>query len=290
MRLIRGATAAALAAPALALAHGAVPDWHVAPGQALPVLVPGVLAGVLYLAGVWRRAGRRGLQRADAAAAASYAAASLLLAMALVWPLDAWAGISFAAHMGQHMVLLALAPPLLLAARPFMVVLHALPPALRRAAVAPRRWRPVRVAIRASHSVAGMALLHGALIWGWHAPRAFEAAVRHDGLHALEHVSLLAGGLLFWRALALARQEAAGAALAWTLVTLIHTGLLAALLTLAPVPLYGLYAARVGDAAALADQQLAGLIMWVPMGAVYIVCALQVASRWLAEQPPGGPA
>ncbi len=285
--MTRAAAAAAMATPPLARAHGAGVEWHAAPSDALAVLLPLVLAGVLYAVGLLRVASRAGLQPRDAARSTAFGAALLLLALALVWPLDAWSGVSFAAHMSQHMVLLALAPPLLLAGRPGATTLRALPASWRRTAVVPLRWAIVRALDGAAHSLPAMALLHGALIWIWHAPRVFEAALHSEALHALEHATLLAAGFLFWRALVGARRDAAGLAIVWMLVTLIHTGLLAALLTLAPQPLYASYVERLGVASALADQQLAGLIMWVPMGTVYILSALRIAHQWMAHQPRG---
>lgn len=133
-----------------------------------------------------------------------------------------------------------------------------------------------------------MAALHGALLWGWHLPAAFDLALRHELVHWLEHVTLLATGVLFWRVLLHSRGANAGWAVAAMLATVVHTGMLGALLSLSPRVLYGAYA---GNADALGDQQLAGLIMWVPMGVVYVVAALVLAARALGGAAhPGGEA
>lgn len=279
------AGAGTLALPGLAAAHGTGLDWRVPPSDALPVLLPLLAGSLLYAAGVLRRQQAGALSVVHGARTLAFAAAVLLLVLALVWPLDAWSGLSFAAHMGQHMVLLALAPPLLVLARPGTMVLRGLPPVLRRAALAPRRWPLAPAWRRGANAIGTTGLLHALVLWGWHVPAAFELALRHEAVHWAEHATLLASGLLYWRALLRARGGAAGWALASMLSTLLHTGVLGALLTLAPRPLYPAYAAQHGIGEALADQQLAGLIMWVPMGTVYLVAALAVAAGLLRGGP-----
>lgn len=279
------AGAGVLALPGLALAHGGELDWRVPPSDALPVLLPLLVASLLFAAGVLRRQRAGALSAVHGARTLAFFSAVLLLVLALVWPLDAWSGLSFAAHMGQHMVLLALAPPLLVLARPGAMVLRGLPQALQRAVLAPRRWPLAALSRRGANSIGATGLLHAAVLWGWHVPAAFELALRNEAVHWLEHVTLLASGMLYWRALLRARGGAAGWALASMLSTLLHTGVLGALLTLAPRPLYPSYAVQHGVQAALADQQLAGLIMWVPMGTVYLVAALAVAAGLLRGAP-----
>lgn len=273
----------AMFVPAAAWAHGAQVDWHAPPSDSLLVLLPLLLAGGLFIAGLWRREVAVGLAGRDGLRAACFFAGLVSLLLALVWPLDAWSGLSFAAHMGQHMVLLALAPPLLVLARPGGWCLRGLPAALRPVLVRPRSWPGAAAWRRLTASCGAMAIFHGAVLWGWHVPAAFELALRNDFVHWLEHVTLLGSGLLFWRAILRARGTQAGWALLQMLATVIHSGLLGALLALAPRPLYRTYALQSGEAAALADQQLAGLIMWVPMGTVYLLAALAFAARALED-------
>ncbi|WP_330970830.1 cytochrome c oxidase assembly protein, partial [Lysobacter sp. A3-1-A15] len=119
------------------------------------------------------------------------AAGVLALFLAAVWPLDAYGEWSLAAHMGQHMLLLALVPPLLLAGRPMAVIAHALP----------RRWaRPLHRWIERLHApiVAGLALatgVHVAVMGLWHLPAATAAALADDGVHWIMHGSFLLAGL-----------------------------------------------------------------------------------------------
>lgn len=273
--------ACAMAAPAGAAAHGGGLDWDGAPADAWLVLGPLLLATGLYLAGVAHRCAHAAMGSRPAQRALAFGLGLLLLVFALVWPLDGWAEHAFSAHMAQHMVLMVLAPPLLIAGRPLGVWLRGLP----------RRWRPAAVALRARLAPPALrrlaahlglaTVLHGAAMWFWHVPWLFDLALRHEGVHWLEHITLLGSGLLFWWALLHAPRAAFGSCLLALLSTTVHSGLLGALLTLAPRPLYGSYLPELGWAGALADQQLAGLIMWVPMGTVYLMAALWIVGRAL---------
>lgn len=201
--------------------------------------------------------------------------AMLLGGAALFGPFDSWAESSTAMHMVQHMLVIVVMAPLLVLARPLA------------------QWRALlgsgldplwRVPARASRHPMACALLHAAAIWIWHAPAPYEAALHHSGLHVLEHASfLLTGGLFWWSVLGAGRRGApmAGVAL---LFTLMHTGMLGALLTFAAQPLY------LGESRDLWDQQLAGLIMWIPGGAVYLAATAWTLYRWLGRLPVQGAA
>ena len=128
--------------------------------------------------------------------------------------------------------------------------------------------------------------MHGLLLWGWHVPAAFELALRHELVQWLEHVTLLDSALLFCRALLRSRGGARLWGLVQMLLTIVHSGMLDALLALAPQPLFTHYARLQGQEAALADRQLAGLIMWIPMGTVYLVAAAILAARLLEPEGP----
>jgi putative membrane protein len=275
--------AAVLAMPGVAHAHPAASSSGFGPAQ-WSALLPLLAASALYAVGFRRRSSRTGSQWRSARAV-SFAAGVALLAAALVG-LDAWAERAFSAHMLQHMVLIALAPPLLLLGQPGAVWLGALPRSWQIAATVPLRWRLVAGLRRAGTSLPATALLHGAVLWAWHIPAAFELALRVPAVHWLEHLTLLGAGLLFWHALLRARGVALGWGVMWMLVTVIHSGMLGALITLAPRPLYGIYVAQGDVSRALADQQLAGLIMWVPMGTVYLAAALAFAARGLRSVRP----
>lgn len=274
-RLANAIATLSLLAPDLALAHDGSAHGPLAPRLVILIAIAVMAAGYGY--GVMRPR-RRGSYRVRPWQIACVAVGLALLALALVWPLDGLTERSFAAHMGQHMVLIALAPPLLVLGAPLALFARFAP--LRRALTyVPWRWLA-----RPSTAFA----LHAFVVWGWHAPRLFQAAVRSDMLHLLEHVTLLATALLFWWSLlhpARARASGYGASAVLLLLTMMHTGLLGALLTFAPRPLYPVYgaAASAVGLTPLEDQQLAGLIMWVAGGMFYLLAGLMFAAAWLRD-------
>jgi cytochrome c2 len=113
-------------------------------------------------------------------------------------------------------------------------------------------------------------------------------AQRHELVHALEHLSFLIAGLMFWTiviAPAGWRRIGPGAALLFVATTAVFSGLPGAIIFLSPRPLYPIHAA--GAAAwgltLIEDQQLAGVIMWIPGGLIYLIAVLWAFQRWLAE-------
>lgn len=192
--------------------------------------------------------------------AACFAAALLALLLALVWPLERLADESFAAHMAQHMLLIGIAAPLLVLSRPVARILKG---GARLAGPLARLARP-RNAF----------LLHAAAIWLGHAPRVIEWSLQHRWAHALDHLALVATAGFFWWAMLARGRDGYGESALWTLATLVHTGVLGALIALAPRVLYPPYG--------LEDQQLAGLLMWIPGGLCYLVAGLAFAGGWLA--------
>jgi putative membrane protein len=275
---------ATLAVPTTALAHGGpyLPTtplstvWSSAP----EVLLPLALITWLYGRGVRRMrcAGRpvSGVEQAG------FAAGLLVVVAALLSPLDALAAELASAHMLQHMLLIAVAPPLLAQGTPLRNLFRGLPRTTHRAAgqvlqTSRRIGRPLSGPIASS-------TLHAIVIWGWHAPALYAAALADPVVHALDHACLLGSGLLFWHAVLSRRpgQDGFGLGLLALLATTIHTGMLGALMTFSGHPWYPELIGRT-DAwglTTLEDQQLAGLIMWVPMGFVYVIAAVILGSAW----------
>jgi cytochrome c oxidase assembly factor CtaG len=121
-------------------------------------------------------------------------------------------------------------------------------------------------------------------LWGWHLPSLFDAALRSEGVHALQHTAFLGTALVFWwTVLGAGTRREQGIALVSLFTTMVHTGALGALLTLAPVAFYEPYAATAPafGYTPLEDQQLGGLVMWVPAGFVYVLVGLVLAARWI---------
>jgi cytochrome c oxidase assembly factor CtaG len=262
-----------------ALAH-----WDLHP----VVIGPLLLSAALYAAGVirlWRRAGaRRGLSLWSVAA---FAAGWLIAAIALVSPIAWLAEILFSVHMTQHTLLMLVAAPLMAFGRPLLACLWAVPAERRERVAASFRGRRVLAAWRWITSPLSAFLLQAIALWLWHLPALYQAAIADDGVHALQHLSFVFTASLFWWALVHGRygRQGYGLAVVYVFLTAIHSGALGALLAVSPFPWYRHYvdqgaAWRVD---ALVDQQLAGLLMWVPAGVIFIVLGLALFAAWMGE-------
>jgi putative membrane protein len=269
----------------LAFAHGDnvkghEPLWTFDPW----IVVPLALSGALYAlgaSGLWIRIGLgRGVRFAQALC---YGIGWLTLAGALISPLH-WLGERlFTAHMIEHEIVMAVSAPLMVAARPSGALLWALPRQLRlmfarfaQAAASRAVWNWLTGAGTAT-------LIHGVAIWAWHAPLLFDAAVSNVGVHRLQHLSFFATAVLFWWSM-LWRSDFGVAA--WHLfITMLHMSVLGALMALAPRVLYGEQTAKAADwgLTPLQDQQLAGIVMWVPAGTIYAGAAIVMMALWISR-------
>jgi putative membrane protein len=256
--------------------------WDPLPFAALALAAGAYACGVGRL---WRVAGvGHGLRLSQIVSFGLGIATALL---ALVSPLDALSDRLFAAHMTQHELLMVVAAPLVVLGRPLTAYLWALP-LEARSSVAGWLHRPTpRYAWYFVSAPLFVLVLHGVVRWIWHVPWLFEAAMRHEALHALQHLSFFATAALFWWALVHGRYGKLGYGLAvlFVFATALHTSVLGALISVAPRVLYHIYESRTAAYGwdALADQQLAGLIMWVPGGLLFLVSALALFAAWLGE-------
>jgi putative membrane protein len=186
-------------------------------------------------------------------------------------------------HMTQHELLMLVAAPLLALGRPLVPMLWALPAS----------WRPrikgttgLSPALRSITSPVAVFALHAVALWVWHLPVLYEAAVLDDRIHAVQHVSFTATAALFWWGMLRGRygRLGYGAAVFYVFATAVHSGGLGALMTMSNTPWYPLYVERAHNhGAALVDQQLAGLLMWIPAGVVLTLFALAIFAAWLGE-------
>jgi putative membrane protein len=247
------------------------------------ITIPLVVTVALFARGWWRLDRRAGLGRAALRLRALlFGGGWLTLAGALVSPLHAAGEHSFAAHMAEHELLMLAAAPLLVASRPLAVMLWALPLSARRTI---GEWGNSPGVSGAWHFLTGAVtatLLQATALWIWHAPALFDLALADEGWHAAQHLSFILGALFFWSAM-LGRGGARGSAAArgvaalCLFVTSIVSGALGALMAFSESPWYAGYA-RMGMAplglTPAEDQQIAGLIMWIPGGLVHAIAAL----------------
>ena len=199
----------------------------------------------------------------------------IALVIALVSPVDTLGEILFSAHMVQHELLMIIAAPLLVLGRPFILWMWAMP----------ATWRGPIARFMTAPFVAVIA--HALALWIWHLPSLYEATLRSESIHALQHTSFIVTAALFWWALVHGRygRLGYGAAVFYVFITSIHSGALGALLTLSPNLWYPIYAktTTAWGLDPIEDQQLAGLIMWIPAGVILVVLGLALFMAWLAE-------
>lgn len=229
------------------------PDWWAAWSLSPAMLLP-LLALAFH---ALRPTARAGLP--EGSARRWRLAGLTLLALALLSPLCRLAATLAGAHMVQLMVLVAGCALLALG------------------------WTPPRHDARMALPLA--AALHGGLLWLWHLPAVYAATLTSGAVHWAATAALVAASFVFFHRAVHAPADRRGAALLAVLATLAHTGLLGALLTFAGQPLYALQApgARAWGLDPLTDQQIAGLVMWVPGGLGYMALALGLALHWAAQ-------
>lgn len=252
----------------------------------LPITVPlgaALLCYVLGLRALWRQAGMgRGVNRWRAAA---FVTGWLALVAALVSPLHALGESLFSAHMAQHELLMTVAAPLLVLGRPLVPALFALPPGGRRRVSGWTQSVAFTAAWRRLTRPGAAWLLHALAIWGWHLPRLYDATLTSDVVHTLQHLSFLGTALLFWWTVLHASWSGRGLAILSLFTTMLHTGALGAILTVSSAVWYPAYggSTQAWGLTPLEDQQLGGLIMWIPGGVAYLVAALALLGRSLRE-------
>jgi putative membrane protein len=250
--------------------------WSLAPQVVLPLSG----ASLLYAHG-WC-AGRVTAEDRDPqdTRAWFFLAGMLALAVAVVSPLCRLAAELAWAHMVQHVLLVAVAPPLILLGCPLDVVTRNLPGLLQGAKWLRRHFPQSVVSLICS------TVLYGVTIWFWHIPASYQGALLSEAVHLVLYATLLGASFWFWNAVLHGIRTGGGqlgAGIAALFVSLLQTGLLAVLLTLSPRPWYPLMSqnSAAWGHSPLEDQQLAGLIMWVPMSFIYLGAALALAARWI---------
>lgn len=187
-------------------------------------------------------------------------AACAVFCVAFVSPLCALASALFSARVFHHVLLVAIAAPLLALAFPQRAALRRVP-------------------------VAGLVLVHAICMWMWHTPGPYAFALGSTTAYWVMEASLFLSAFLLWQAV-LDRQNHAGAALVALLATVIQMGMLGALLTFAARPLFDHHMTTTlpYGLTPLDDQQLAGLLMWVPASVTYLIAAALLAARMMETQ------
>lgn len=270
--------------PAAALAHTGEqlqPDdlwsaWEFDPG----VVIPLAISAFLHARG--SRAQRVSTPRQHA----FFWCGWFSLVIALISPLHRAGEVLFSAHMVQHEILMLVSAPLLVLSRPLVTFLWGMPFAWRRTL---GQWAKAEPARRSWNFLTDPLTawgIHAAAIWSWHAPFLFDLTLKSELAHTAQHLSFFLSALLFWWALFYAHgRKAYGAGVLYVFTTAVHTGILGALLTFAPRVWYSSYltTTEAWGLTPLQDQQIGGLVMWVPASLVYLAAGLWLFAEWLKE-------
>jgi putative membrane protein len=198
--------------------------------------------------------------------------------LSLVSPLDELGdSYLFSAHMVQHLVLTMIGPPLLVIGTPGWFI----KPLVRK-----------KIAFRVAKALTYPAVafvLYNVDFWLWHAPPLYNATLENQNIHILEHLTFIVFGILNWWPIFSQSKDLPRLSIGGQVLYLFLSGmpsvLLGAGLTFSP-PLYAPYIAapRVWGISAATDQQLGGLIMWVPVSISYIVVMSVLFIRWMQQQ------
>jgi cytochrome c oxidase assembly factor CtaG len=216
---------------------------------------------------------------------------TVTVAIALLSPLDLLSGQLLSAHMIQHLLLLLVAPMLLVLGRPVLVMRWSLPlPVRRRWARAWHRSAPITARlVQLSPQIAAGA--YTVVLWLWHIPALYEAALTSTTVHITEHGCFFSAALLLWWVVLspAGGKPRYGIRIALLLVTAAQGSALGALLTFSTVLWYpaNFPTTFYGGLTPLGDQQLAGLLMWIPPGIVYLGAIAMLLALWLAALEQG---
>ena len=252
-----------------------------------PLVVAGLtVAAWLYVRGLrrlWQSAGVG--QVVSRGRSVAFAGGLTIVFLALISPVDAAGNALFVAHMIQHLLLALVAAPLLAIAAPTQPMVWALKPRDRRRA---GRWQGRLRRLSRRHEVALLGAGFTVYVlswWIWHAPALYELAVTNDLVHAVQHASLLGGGLAFWWPVLRPKRLPPWVGLIAMFAAAAQSALLAALLTFTARPWYAVYQNRTSawGISPLQDQQLGGVVMWILAATVYLLLAATFVVRWLGD-------
>ncbi len=250
------------------------------------VLIPLLLTAALYGLGTIRMLRRTTHRTSFVWPILSFALGWISLVIALDSPLHELGEQLFWVHMTQHEILMLISAPLLLLGRPMIAFLWALSPAGRETAASLGRSRTFKRAWAFVSAPLSAWLVSALALWIWHIPWLFDQTLRSDWVHAAQHTTFLVTALAFWWPV-VNRVPALGygGGVVYVFTTILHTSVLGALLTFAPRAWYSSYVmtAPAWHLSALEDQQIGGLIMWIPAGTLLLIVALALLVKWMNE-------
>ncbi|MEZ4516507.1 MAG: cytochrome c oxidase assembly protein [Chloroflexota bacterium] len=226
----------------------------------------------------------------------SYITGLLVIAFALVSPIDTLVQQLFFVHMIQHLLLIMIAPPLLLLPNPMPFILWGLPDNLRRLVghwlgIALNKENATGAAIRAVTTPGIIYLVYIIVVFGWHDPNMYNVALRNDFVHDIEHITFFLAGMLFWWQVigagpVIHKQFGQIGRIGFTLAAIPPNMVLGIVLAFTPTIIYTFYndVPHLWNLNPLTDQQLSGIIMWIPGSMMYLIAALVLIAGLLKSE------
>ena len=257
-------------------------EWSFEPAAVIPL----ALLLLVFLIGRARLQRRSNVQRPGASL---FLAGWGVLAFALISPLHEAGEQSFTMHMIEHELIMLVATLLLVESDAGGILAWGLPRPLRRAFAggwtSPLQslWKQVTEPVTAT-------VIQGVALWVWHAPALFNLALGSDWWHAAQHLSFVLASIVFWSAMLNPRRGSYLLSAACLFLTSLVEGALGALMTFSASPWYAAYAAMGVTGIGVdpvTDQQLAGLVMWVPGGLLHAGAAVLLLHRWFKTAEEG---
>jgi putative copper resistance protein D len=293
-------TAVVALLPAVAAAHGPVPDepptlanlalgWSFEPTVAIPLLA----AALGWLVLVRRISRLHPGTPVSAYRTAAFLGGLIAIAIALLSGIERYDTTLFSVHMVQHLLLMLVAPPLIALAAPVTQVLRAASSETRRRILLPLLHSQAAGVL--GHPVVGW-LAFTLVAWASHFSPLFDLALESEGVHNVEHVLFLTAGLLFWWPVVGAdpapRRLSHPVRALYLLLQMPPSSFLGMAILFAGAPLYPHYATLGAPYGVdpLADQQLAGGIMWLAGDVVLIGAILMVVAAWMRHEDRDAPA
>jgi len=260
----------------------------------LEIILPLLLGLFFYWRG-WQTLRRRGSRRlASGWRLTSLLVGMVVVAVSLMSAIDSFSADLFFMHMIQHLLLIMVAAPLINLANPFPFIIWGLPRGreIALALFAPRAT--FRRLLGQSTGPGIVWMFFVACLWGWHDPNAYDAALKSDLVHDLEHLSFYISALLLWWHIVQSGPRVHKALppagrIAYTL-SIVPANLVAGVaISFASEPIYWHYTTvpRVWGISALQDQQLGGTIMWIPGSMMYLLAAIILISQQVREGEGG---
>jgi putative membrane protein len=263
---------------------------HHAAFESFSVSIALILAALVYVRG-WVRIRRRGVNTIQGWHAASFLLGVFFVWLALASPIAALDHELLTVHMVQHLLLMALAPPLIWLGAPVMPLIHGLPQRFLEGLIVPLfRWPLMKRLRKAMANQAVCWLAAAGVLVGWHVPALFMLGLESGIWHAIEQASFLITGLLFWSPVLQSRRTAPNGSewpiLLYLFLATLPCDILSGFLVFCDRVVYPVYfsSTRTPGFSPLEDQQCAGALMWTCVTVVYFIAGTILTARLLSPE------